>query len=548
MNQPTPLVFKIADQDWEFEAIHHLNYKTFVEEIPQHQPSPAQRLVDKFHAENVYLICLNGRKLAGMLAVRGRRPFSLDQKVANLDSYLPGGRKISEIRLLAIEKKYRGAHGGQVLQGILALLWQHSVEQGYDFAVISGTLRQIKLYRHLGFIPFGPVVGGGEAQYQPMYITLETFEAAAREFLRSTPTRAFQLSTVNFLPGPVAIHRLVRRAFEQMPESHRGNAFLADFQAAKQLLCDLTSAGQAEILLGSGTLANDVVAAQLSLEGKPGLILANGEFGERLVDHATRFGLKFETLPLPWGEAFDLAAVESAIRNAQSAVKWLWCAHCETATGVLNDLDALKVICADRGIKLCLDAISSIGTMPVDLRGVYFASASSGKGLRAYPGLAIIFHHHAVPPATRLPRYLDLGYYAQNQGVAFTHSSNLVHALRASLKRTRWNEHFAEVSGYTAWLRGRLRELGFDLIDVPGRMSPAVTTIRLPAELDSTKVGAQLHDAGYLVSCNSGYLQAKNWIQVCFMGECAREKIVSLTNALNRVCFKRKTTGTAVVG
>ena len=242
MSAQEPLTFKFATEDWEFEQIHRLNYKTFVEEIPQHQPSATQRLVDKFHAENTYLICLQNQKLVGMLAVRGNRPFSLDQKLPNLDSHLPAGRTICEIRLLAIEKKFRGARGGQMLQGILALLWQHGVEKGYDLAIISGTTRQFKLYQHLGFVPFGPLVGSGDAQFQPMYVTLETFEVTAREFLRSSPARSFHPSAVNFLPGPVAIRREVRRAFEQAPESHRGESFKKDFQSARQILCELVRA------------------------------------------------------------------------------------------------------------------------------------------------------------------------------------------------------------------------------------------------------------------------------------------------------------------
>src|SRR5207247_1261610 len=288
MSSRPPLVFKFASEDWEFEEIHRLNYKTFVEEIPQHKASPTQRLVDKFHSENTYLICLCGRKLAGMLAVRGSRPFSLDQKLENLDSYVPAGRKICEIRLLAVERKFRGA---QVLQGILALLWQHGVEKGYDLAIISGTPRQFKLYQHLGFVPFGPLVGTGEAQFQPMYVTLETFETTAREFLRSSPSRAFQPSAANFLPGPVTVRREVRRAFEQAPESHRADIFTKDFQATKQLLCELVCAKKVELFLGSGTLANDVIAGQLSLDQKPGLLVTNGEFGQRLVDQAKRFNL-----------------------------------------------------------------------------------------------------------------------------------------------------------------------------------------------------------------------------------------------------------------
>src|SRR5205814_8999568 len=164
---------------------------------------------------------------------------SLDQKLENVDSHLPPGRKVCEIRLLAVEKKFRGA---QVLQGILALLWQHGIEKGYDLAIISGTPRQFKLYQHLGFTPFGPMFGSGDAQFQPMYVTLETFEATAREFLRSSPSRAFQPSAVNLLPGPVTIRREVRRAFEQAPESHRAEAFVKDFQATKEILCELVRA------------------------------------------------------------------------------------------------------------------------------------------------------------------------------------------------------------------------------------------------------------------------------------------------------------------
>lgn len=535
MNLRQPLVFKFASEDWEFEQIHRLNYRTFVEEIPQHQPSPAHRLVDKFHAENTYLICLSGRKLAGMLAVRGHRPFSLDQKLARLDSYLPAGRRICEIRLLAVEKRFRGA---QVLQGILALLWQHGIEKGYDLAIISGTTRQFKLYQHLGFVPFGPLVGTGDAQFQPMYITLETFEATAREFLRSSPARAFQPGAVNFLPGPVAIRREVRRAFEQAPESHRSESFMKDFAATRQILRELAGAREVQLLLGSGTLANDAVGAQLSVEPGPGLVLSNGEFGERLIGAARRFGLDFRALEFDWGQPLDLGAVRAALAAAPAA--WLWCVHCETSTGVLNDVNALKTLGGEFEARLCLDAVSTIGTMPLDLRGVYLATGSSAKGLRAYPGLAMVFHHHEIAPQpTRLPRYLDLGYYAQQRGVPFTFSSNLLHALHAAIRHVDWERRFAGLAELSDFLRAQLAGLGFELVGADAVTSPAVVTIALPPEQNSVRLGGLIQEAGYLLSCNSEYLRRRNWIQVCLMGECTREKIVSLLNALKRICLRQ---------
>ena len=547
MSTRAPLVFKFATEDWEFEQIHQLNYRTFAEEIPQHQKSAAQRLVDKFHAENTYLICLCDQKLVGMLAVRSNRPFSLDHKLPDLEAHLPTGRRVCEIRLLAIEKKYRGARGGQVLSGILALLWQHGVEKGYDLAIISGTTRQAKLYQHLGFVPFGPLVGTGEAQFQPMYVTLETFEVTAREFLRSSPAKSFHPNAVNFLPGPVTVRRQVRRAFEQAPESHRSESFKSDFQATRQSLCELVQAKNVELFLGSGTLANDVIGGQLSLLGGHGLVLSNGEFGSRLIEQARRFHLNFKAVEFPWGQPLDLAEVRLKMGSVP-APTWVWCAHCETSTGVLNDIDALKELSAEHGAKLCLDCISSIGTMPVDLSGVYLASCASGKGLRAYPGVAMVFYHHEPQAAPdRLPRYLDLGFYAQQEGIPFTFSSNLLHALHAAIKHVDWERRFSGLVELSTSLRTRLLEMGFTLVAGETRTSPAVVTIALPPELDSMQIGGLMQEAGYLLSCHSGYLRQRNWIQICLMGECTLEKVTSVANALNRVCFKRRTSVTAAL-
>lgn len=164
------LVFKIADQESEFEQIHRLNYRTFVEEIPQHTPNPVGRLVDKFHAENTYLVGMEGEELVGMMAVRANRPFSLDGKLAQLDAYLPAHSSLFEIRLLAVEPHVRGSH---VLAGLMILLQRYAQRHGHDLAVASGTVRQTKLYRQMGFVPFGPLVGEPAAPFQPMYLTLE---------------------------------------------------------------------------------------------------------------------------------------------------------------------------------------------------------------------------------------------------------------------------------------------------------------------------------------------------------------------------------------
>ncbi len=166
-------IWKIATETWEFEQIHRLNYATFVEEIPQHHPHPEKMLVDRFHAENTYLICLDQRQLIGMVAMRDRRPFSLDRKLENLDAYLPPAQSLCEARLLAVKKAYRHR---RIFYELLWMIVQYRDQRGYDLVLVSTTLRQQKLYNHLGFVPFGPLVGAPAAQYQPMYLTLDAYE------------------------------------------------------------------------------------------------------------------------------------------------------------------------------------------------------------------------------------------------------------------------------------------------------------------------------------------------------------------------------------
>lgn len=183
--QASRLMFKIAEQA-DFDSVHALNYQTFVEEIPQHPPNAERRLVDRFHSENTYVICVADDRLVGMVCGRCIRPFSLDQKLPNLDSFLPNHRKAVEIRLLAVAVTHRKT---AVFSGLMAFLARHFIQRGCDLAVISGTVRQLKLYRHLGFQTFGAQVGSAGALYQPMFLTLDALfhgSTSGREWA-STP-------------------------------------------------------------------------------------------------------------------------------------------------------------------------------------------------------------------------------------------------------------------------------------------------------------------------------------------------------------------------
>ncbi len=128
--------------------------------------------MDRFHAENTYVICIAEGRIVGMVCGRCERPFSLDGKLADLDRWLPVHRKAVEVRLLCVARAHRKT---SVFRGLMSTLSAHFLARGCDLAVISGTVRELKLYRHLGFEPFGALVGTAAASYQPMFLTLEAF-------------------------------------------------------------------------------------------------------------------------------------------------------------------------------------------------------------------------------------------------------------------------------------------------------------------------------------------------------------------------------------
>lgn len=534
------LTYKIASEPEEFEQIYRLNYKTFVGEIPQHEENEENRLIDRFDRENTYMICLEDDRIIGMLAVRGNRPFSLDQKLEDLDSLFSGERRMCEIRLLAVEKEYRN---GRVFLGLVKQLIDFCVKNDYDMVLISGTLRQLKLYKHLGFVPFGPIVGTEEAPYQPMYLTKEAFEKKEAMYrrLNALPKEQKPIETdgetVSFLPGPVQIPDKVIETFGNRPISHRARRFVDDFQQVKHQLRELVNARHVEMLLGSGTLGNDAVAAQISLLDGPGLIVTNGEFGERLLDHANRFGLSYERIGYDWGEAIDYNEVRAFLKE-HPETQWLWTVHCETSTGLLNRMEDLKGICRQEDVKLCLDCCSSIGVVPVDLEGVYLASSSSGKGLSSLAGLAMVFYHHQIVPSQHLPRYLDIGLYASKQGVPFTHSSNLIYALNAALERFEGNQTFEDTANLAQWLRDTLRENGYDIFGSDEDMTPGIVTIALPGSLNSENVGDELERAGYWLSYRSEYLLVRNWIQISLMGEHTKDELKALLKEIDKATNK----------
>ena len=521
------LTVRLATVD-DFDDIRRLNHQTFAAEIPQHAPRADGRLVDRFEDESTFIIARDDEKLAGMLALRDRRPFSIDAKLPDVDRYLPPGRTLCEIRLLAVEPGYRH---GVVLRALLMRVVEECEARGLNTAVISATTRQLKLYTHMGFVPFGPLVGTDEAAFQPMYLTRESAVSHAGSFLGLTNDRTAAPAT--FLTGPVPLSAAVRRRIEEPLRSHRSPEFAEDLALIRRSLGNLIGARHVAVFSGSGTLANDAVAAQLARDGAPAVVCSNGEFGERLIDHARRHGIDHEALRVPWGSPLPMERVVKAARRVHAG--WIWVVHHETSTGMLNDLGALRDVCGATGARLALEGGSRVGTGPMVLDGVELATTVSGKALGAVAGLSIVCC--AEPPARgdgSLPRYLDLSRYLDGDGVPYTQSSLLVAALATAIEATDWPSRYAAIARADRALRERLAASGHEPLVTGPDASPAVATWQAGSARDTSDLAARMLNGGYAISWESGYLRARQWMQTALMGDFDEAAVAPMAEALAR--------------
>ena len=156
--------FRKAESADEFDQISRLNHSVFADELEQYEPTESQRIVDKFHGKNHYVIALFAERIIGMASVHNQPPFSIADKLADPAVLAPYGRLI-EVRQLAVETKHRN---GVVMAGLMLGVYEYA--RHHDAIVISGHVDKSAIYHELGFHDLGPPVPSGQALYVPMAI------------------------------------------------------------------------------------------------------------------------------------------------------------------------------------------------------------------------------------------------------------------------------------------------------------------------------------------------------------------------------------------
>ena len=322
-------------------------------------------------------------------------------------------------------------------------------------------------------------------------------------------------------PGPTPLHPEVAAAMSRPMISYRGPEARALLGRVAEGFSEYLGAGPRPVLLtASGTGAMEATISNLLSPGDRVLGLGGGHFAERFLGVAEAFGLEAASLGTAWGEAADPARLREALRSG-TPPRAVLLTHCETSTGVVHPAaDLIAVVREESDALALVDAVSSLGAIPlaVDACDAVFTASQKAWGLP--PGMAMVWTSERAEAAARsatLPRYYwDFARYREalaRGSLPFTPALPILFAMEAGIRlmlREGREAVFRRHADAARAARERLSAMGLGLVADDATASNTVTAAWLPAGVSWPELSRALQERhGIVLAGGLGPLAGK---------------------------------------
>lgn len=302
------------------------------------------------------------------------------------------------------------------------------------------------------------------------------------------------------IPGPTPVPEEIRLSIAKPPISHRSQVFSDLFSEVTEGLRWLhQTQADVYILTASGTGAMEAGIVNVLSPGDRVLCGVNGKFGQRWADMADAFGLHCERIESPWGVPYATEDFQAKLESdPEKTIKAIILTHCETSTGVLNDIQPIARLAQVHGEALVIvDGVTSVGAIPVlmDEWGLDIVVSGSQKAYMLPPGLGFVAVSQRALGAcerSKLPKYywsFLLAARDLSKGFTpFTPSINLIYGLQSALQKMQkegLESLFHRHRVLAAALQSGIKALGLSLVATPeSAASPSVTAVYYPEGID----------------------------------------------------------------
>ena len=340
------------------------------------------------------------------------------------------------------------------------------------------------------------------------------------------------MNKILLTPGPLTTSQTVKEAM-LVDSCTWDDDYKKVTQSIRKDLLQIAGVGEddytAILMQGSGTFGIEAMINTIIKVDEKSLILVNGAYGQRIVDIAIKQNKKVIALVGDETKTYQIAEIENVLIENKD-IKYVFMVHCETTTGILNNLEEVASLVKKYHKIFMIDAMSSFGGIPIDLKknNISGLVSSSNKCLQGVPGFSfVIIYRDLIKQAQNNSTSLALDLFEQwecfekeNGKWRFTSPTHVVNAFRRALDEFKQegglNKRFKRYQKNQKLLVELMKELGFKTVLDQVNQSPIITTFYYPNNPKFTFKG--LYD----------YLKERNFI--IYPGKLSRLNIFRIGN------------------
>ncbi len=317
-------------------------------------------------------------------------------------------------------------------------------------------------------------------------------------------------------------------------------AFCEFYKETCDILQDLLhSTGTAYILGGEGILGLEAACASLTEPGDRVLVLDNGIFGKGFADFVTMYGGEAVLFTSDYQNPIDINHLKTFL-DKDSDFKYATVVHCDTPSGVLNDIASICPLLADYGILSVVDSVAGMfgEYVNVDESKIDILCGGSQKALSAPAGLTILWvsdkamaamENRKTPVSSFYANILTFRTYYEDKWFPYTMPISDINGLRAAIDNVKNDtdilERHAKIAEAT---RQAVVKAGLKLYLNSG-YSNTVTVIEVPENVTDSQILDTMRDKYNIMISGCFDVLAGKIVRIGHMGENARKDDMAIT-------------------
>ena len=348
-------------------------------------------------------------------------------------------------------------------------------------------------------------------------------------------------------PGPTQVRENVRTARSLICTNPDIDESFVEFyhDTCKLISSLLYTDNETLILSGEGILGLEAACATLTETGDKVLVIDNGIYGRGFADFVTMYGGQPALYTVDYNNTIDVNALDAYLKKNHD-FKYASVVHCDTPSGMKNDVSKICPLLKKYGILTLVDSVSAMfgEEMRVDDYQIDILCGGSQKAVSAPPGLTFVtisedakkaFHSRKTPVAGFYTNLMTFDSYYEDKWFPYTMPISDIYGLRQAFDNIKEDKDMLNRHRVIAdATRATLKAAGLDIFPETG-LCNTVSVFKVPEHVEIEDILKGMRNHNILIGGSFGDFAGKI-IRIGHMGENANVKdMTELFKALDEV-------------